>query len=211
MLGLHALLLRTALDTTQRRYVETATASGKAMLGMVDDILEFTQLESGRTTPAEDIVTARSLVERAADAAAAAAARKGLGLEVACEGDVDTPLTCDAGRLGRVLGHLLDNAVKFSEHGRVRLAARCTVLDATTATLAFRVSDTGSGIDPALLPHLFEVFTQADSSTTRRQGGSGIRLAICRRLVERLGGTIDAASEKGVGSTFRVDIPVRRA
>jgi PAS domain S-box-containing protein len=208
VIGMNSLLLKTELNETQRDYAETACSSAEALLVVIDDILDFSKIEAGKLDVENVSFDLRSIVEESAALLAARAQRD--GLELTCEIDPDVPaaLEGDPGRLRQVLLNLLGNAVKFTPAGEVNLSARLhSVADAQTANVELSVRDTGIGMAPESLEHLFDAFTQAESSTTRRYGGTGLGLAISRQLVELMGGTLNVTSAPGAGSTFTVLIP----
>ncbi|MGB1277437.1 MAG: response regulator, partial [Nannocystaceae bacterium] len=149
----------------------------------------------------------RECVETSIEVLAPEATRKGIELAFQVDSAVPVAIFGDPTRLQQTLVNLLGNAVKFTTSGEVFLGVRASVGEGGEAALAFRVRDTGCGIKPVALPTLFNAFTQEDASTTRRFGGSGLGLTICRRLVEAMGGRITVASEVNVGSTFRFTIP----
>jgi PAS domain S-box-containing protein len=208
VVGMSTLLLRTKLDETQRDYAETACSSAEALLTVIDDILDFSKIEAGKLDVESVPFDLRSVVEESAALLAARAQQN--GLELTCRVDPALPdvLEGDPGRLRQVLLNLLGNAVKFTSAGEVNLSAR--VIEANpdgVATVELEVSDSGIGMTPASLEHLFDAFTQADSSTSRRYGGTGLGLAISRQLVELMGGTLNVTSAPGEGSTFTALIP----
>ncbi|MFZ4406796.1 MAG: PAS-domain containing protein [Paracraurococcus sp.] len=183
--------------------------SGRQLLGLVDDILDVTRLERGRVTLREDAFDPRETLAAMAALAAPRAAAK--GLEFALELDARLPDAAlgDQERLRQVLLKLLDNAVKFTEAGRITLAAAPEGETAEGWRLCITITDTGIGITPEAEARLFEPFAQADSSAARRFGGLGLGLAVCRLLVESMGGRIAVESASGAGSRFRVELPLR--
>jgi signal transduction histidine kinase len=209
VLGMNSLLLRTELNEEQRAYARTIRSSGKALLTLINDILDLSRVDAGRV----DLVIAdfdpRRLVQDVATSLATRARETGLAFEVAFEPGLPPALEGDEGRLRQVLFNLIGNAVKFTERGSVRVEVSCRDLDDGFAELITSVTDTGIGIAADALPTLFERFQQADSGITRKYGGSGLGLAISRRLVELMGGRIDVRTQPGVGSTFTVSVPLR--
>ncbi len=206
VIGLTGLLLRTPLDDTQRRYANGVRGAGEALLGIIDDILDFSKLEAGKVELENVDFDPRELVEEVGVLLAQMAADKKLELIAYCDPAVPTALTGDPGRLRQILINMAANAVKFTAEGEVviRLTANISPKDGPGDVVAiiFEVSDTGIGISAEAQTRLFEPFSQADASTTRRFGGTGLGLAICRRLVEAMGGNIVVSSEVGVGSNF---------
>ena len=208
VIGMSSLLLDTDLDTTQRDYAETVCSSAEALLTVIDDILDFSKIEAGKLDVECVTFDLRSVVEESAVLLAARAQHD--GLELICRIDPALPgaLEGDPGRVRQVLLNLLGNAVKFTSVGEVNVTARHAGTDLTGAiTVELSVSDTGIGIPAATQEHLFDAFTQADSSTSRRYGGTGLGLAISRQLVELMGGTLSVTSAPDAGSTFTALIP----
>jgi PAS domain S-box-containing protein len=208
VIGMSSLPLNTHIDETQRDYAETVCSSAEALLTVIDDILDCSKIEAGKLDVEKVTFDLRSVVEESAALLAARAQQD--DLELTCRIDPALPgaLEGDPGRLRQVLLNLLGNAVKFTSAGEVNVTARLAdeaVGDALMVELSVR--DTGIGMTPATLEHLFDAFTQADSSTSRRYGGTGLGLAISRQLVELMGGTLNVTSESGAGSTFTALIP----
>jgi signal transduction histidine kinase/ActR/RegA family two-component response regulator len=208
VLGMNSLLLRTQLSDEQRTYARTIRSSGKALLTLINDILDLSRVDAGRV----DLVIAdfdpRRLVQDVATPLATRARETGLDFEVAFEPGLPPALQGDEGRLRQVLFNLIGNAIKFTERGSVRVNVGCRDLDDGFVELVAAVTDTGIGIAADALPMLFERFQQADSGITRKYGGSGLGLAISRGLVELMGGRIDVRTQPGIGSTFTVALPL---
>jgi two-component system, sensor histidine kinase and response regulator len=202
ILGMTTLALQTRLTTEQREYLTTVKSSADALLEVINDILDFSKIEARRLEIERMAFELREAVGDACRVLALRAAEK--RLELACDIAADVPeaLVGDAGRLRQVLLNILGNAVKFTAHGEVVLRVRLEHGDETGAVLRFSVSDTGIGIPLDKQEHIFQAFTQADSSTTRRYGGTGLGLAIARRLVDLMGGQLWVESTEGKGSTF---------
>jgi two-component system sensor histidine kinase/response regulator len=217
VLGMTELLMQTELDDKQRRFVQTVNSSGEALLRVIDDILDFTKIEAGRMELEAIDFDLRELVEDVTELVAESAHRK--GLEVLCRFAATAPAHAsgDPVRLRQVLVNLVSNAVKFTESGEVLVqvdrseAAGAVAGDSECFQLTFTVTDTGPGIEPAVLSRLFQPFSQADSSTTRKYGGTGLGLAISRQLIEMMGGQLTVASVPGHGSTFRFSLALRPA
>ncbi|MBA2954640.1 response regulator [Nocardioides sp. MAH-18] len=224
VIGLTDLLLRTDLDEHQRRLAENLQGSGMTLLGIINDILDLSKIESGKLELEAADFDVRGVFDQVASLLSGPAHEKGLELVVACDPDVPAQLRGDSVRLGQVVSNLGANAVKFTDAGEVVIAARIERASSRDVVLRVDVTDTGVGIDPAERERLFEAFTQADPSTTRRHGGTGLGLTISRQLVEALGGEIWVVSEPGSGSTFsftarlglvsgsaarRLDVPVQ--
>jgi PAS domain S-box-containing protein len=211
VIGMSSLLLKTQLDDIQRDYAETACSSAEALLTVIDDILDFSKIEAGKLDVEKVSFDLRSVVEESAVLLAARAQQA--ELELTCRIDPTLPavLEGDPGRLRQVLLNLLGNAVKFTAAGEVNLSARMVGGElADPCVVELTVRDTGIGMSAASLEHLFDAFTQAESSTSRRFGGTGLGLAISRQLVELMGGSLDVTSEPGAGSTFTALIPFPR-
>jgi CheY-like chemotaxis protein len=212
VLGLtRVLLLDDSLAPSQREQLELVQRSGELMVALINDLLDLSRDEAGRLELAPVAVALPELLADVAGLFRASALEKGLALEVPPSATLPALVLVDPLRLKQVLVNLVGNAVKFTERGRVALEAT-----ATPERLTFTVRDTGPGIDPQLLPRLFGAFEQADASTTRRHGGSGLGLALSQALVVRLGGVLEVESRPGVGSTFhfsvaRVDAAARPA
>lgn len=202
MLGTTQILLDTELDAEQRDLCETAHRAGDALLAIVNDILDLSKIEAGKLQLEMHSFEIWSLVEDIAEILALKAQRKGVELLADIEGRVALSLIGDSTRLRQILINLTDNAIKFTEVGQVRVQVGVARETTEGQFLHFRVEDTGIGISGEQQERLFRPFSQADSSTTRRFGGTGLGLVICRRLVEAMGGAIEYQSEHGRGSHF---------
>ena len=212
VIGMTSLLMDTALDREQRDFVETIRTSGDALLTIINDILDFSKIEAGMLSLEVHPFEVRSAVEEALDLVAQPAALKGVELAYLIEDGVPRTVLGDVTRVRQVLVNLLSNAVKFTPAGSVCVRVDAAPPDAeagTTTQIRFAVEDTGIGIAPDKLDAVFESFSQADASTTRQFGGTGLGLTICRRLVEMMGGEIGVESRLGQGSTFRFSVAVR--
>ncbi|GAC1603701.1 MAG: hypothetical protein NVS4B10_16350 [Myxococcales bacterium] len=209
VIGMSELLLDTPLSEQQREFCRMVLSSAETLMVVINDILDFSKIEAGRM--ALDPAPFR-LRERLADLGrmlGLRAAEKGLDLVVDVAAEVPDALVGDFPRLSQVLVNLVGNAIKFTEEGKVVLRAALDARRGSDATVRFSVADTGVGIPPERQQAIFQPFTQADSSTTRRFGGTGLGLTISARMVEMMGGRIEVDSEPGRGSTFR--FPVRFA
>ena len=206
VIGMTSLLLDTPLDPTQREYVETIRSSSDALLTVINDILDFSKIEAGRLEIEEVDYDLRTMVEQAADLLAEPAHSKGLELVVDIAPDVPEHVHGDPGRVRQILVNLVSNAVKFTAAGQVVL--RTSLDDGEPDHVVFAVEDTGIGIPEDRLAQVFHAFTQADTSTTRRYGGSGLGLTICRQLAELMGGVVGVESTPGVGSRFWLRLPL---
>ncbi|WP_244930270.1 response regulator [Nocardioides sp. W7] len=202
VIGLNELLLRTDLDHHQRRLADGLQSAGLNLLAIINDILDLSKIEAGKLELEEADFAVRDVFDRIAGALGGPAHEKGLELVVACHPDVPAFLRGDVTRFGQVITNLGSNAVKFTARGEVVIQA--TVASSTDDDVVLRVEviDTGVGIAPEAVPTLFDAFTQADLSTTRRHGGTGLGLAISQQLVEALGGRIEVRSRPALGSTF---------
>jgi PAS domain S-box-containing protein len=193
------LLLAGGLDDCQRQYGEIALTSAETLLALINDILDFSKIEAGRLEVLDEDFAIAATLHEACAIVGSAAREKGLEMEVSIDAEVPELVRGDRQRLRQVLVNLLGNAVKFTAQGRVSVAV---ARSRGAEHLLVEVSDTGIGIEPAQLARLFEAFAQADASTTRTFGGSGLGLSIAKQLVELMGGKIGARSKPGVGSTF---------
>jgi two-component system sensor histidine kinase/response regulator len=202
VLGVAELLAETELSEEQRRYLETMVAAGNALLELINNILDLAKIEAGRMQVESTEFDLPELIEKTISTFAVRAHGKGLELVARIEPGVPDRLTGDPLRLRQILVNLLGNAVKFTEIGQIVLQVSRTPGADCAGHLTFSVADTGIGIAGDKLPHIFSTFTQADSSTTRRYGGSGLGLTIVRRLTELMGGQIAVESELGKGSKF---------
>ncbi len=218
VIGMTGLLIDTPLTPEQREYAEVIRSSAEALLTLINDLLDFSKIEAGRLDFEQRPFDVRECLESALDLVAAAAAARGLELAGLVDETAPAAVNGDAARVRQVLLNLLGNAVKFTERGEVVASVAAeAVEDSGSVRLRFAVRDTGIGIAADRLEGIFESFTQADVSTARRYGGTGLGLTISRRLSELMGGTIWAESRPGEGSTFTFTIvapvaesPIRR-
>jgi signal transduction histidine kinase/CheY-like chemotaxis protein len=207
VLGMLDLLLDTRLSGAQREYAGVARVSGRALLEAIDDILDLTRLEAGELVLERGAIDLRATIGGVTGKLAARARAKGVALAVEVAADVPTRLLGDPDRTRQLVASLADNAVKFTDRGHVRVAARCVAREGSRVTLEIAFHDTGVGIPEGAHATIFEDFEQVDASSTRRFGGAGLGLAIARELVALMGGTIELESEVGFGSTFRLVLP----
>ncbi len=202
IIGMAELLLEGPLDEEQRRYVTTLRNAGDNLLNIINDILDISKIEAGYLELHETAFNVRELVDAVCDTMAIRVREKGLTLDCIIGADVPGHLSGDVGRLRQVLLNLVGNAVKFTEEGGITITVERDGASGGNDVLIFSINDTGIGIPQDKIPHIFEKFTQADSSTTRKYGGTGLGLTISRRLVELMGGRIWVTSTVGAGSTF---------
>jgi signal transduction histidine kinase/CheY-like chemotaxis protein len=203
VLGTASLLLRSRLSDAQRQLLDTIQASGRSLLGILDDVLDLSRLEVGRLRLQLETFEVATLIEDVGASLGELAQGKGLELAVIAEG-LRRPLCGDPARLRQILTNLLGNAIKFTDHGQVAVHARLLSEDTRTATVLLEVADTGVGIPPEAAERLFRPFSQAAGGAAR--GGSGLGLLISRQLAALMGGDIEFESQPGRGSVFRVTL-----
>jgi signal transduction histidine kinase/CheY-like chemotaxis protein len=199
LLGMAELLSETPLNDEQREYVHVFRRAGDNLLNVINDILDFSKVEAGQIQLESIEFDLAEVLRDALEISGVRARAKGLQLSSRIQPNVPARLNGDPGRLRQILLNLLGNAIKFTEQGNVSVAVE---LESAPATLHFSVSDTGIGIPADRLSSIFDSFSQADASTTRKYGGTGLGLAISKRFVELMGGRIWAESIVGVGSTM---------
>ncbi|WP_298395235.1 ATP-binding protein [uncultured Azonexus sp.] len=206
VLGMTELLLNTGLTPTQRQFVEAVDRSGRHLLAIINDVLDFSKIESGYFELEEEDFDLVRLLNEAVELFSQPAHKKGLTLLIEVPAGQALHVRGDALRLRQVVANLLNNAVKFTDRGEIVLSLALLPSEAGCQCMALRVRDTGVGIPPEARERIFEHFAQADGSTSRRFGGTGLGLAICRRLVDMMGGEIFVDSMPGVGSCFTVKL-----
>ncbi len=202
LMGMTEILLETQLSREQREYVEITRNSARALLGVIDDVLDYSKIESGRIEIDREPFGLRRTLADAVGAVLIPARKKGLALETRIGDGVPDRLVGDAGRLRQVLVNLLGNAVKFTQEGSVALRVDRMETGSGRARLRFSVKDTGIGIPREKHRVIFDRFAQADGSTHRNYGGTGLGLAISSRLVKLMGGNLEVDSAPGAGSEF---------
>ena len=208
IMGMSGILRRTPHPPEQDKYINAIAQSSENLLVIINDILDLSKLQAGKVDLERVPFRLHEVLANVQDVLRFKAGEKGLSLQVTVENDVPPVLIGDPARLNQILLNLAGNAVKFTAHGGIHLRARRTVNDeAETARIAVEVTDTGIGIAADRLEMIFNEFTQADSDTTRKYGGTGLGLTISRRLAEMQGGTLTVRSTPGEGSTFTLEIP----
>jgi PAS domain S-box-containing protein len=206
VLGMTQLLLDTELDEEQRLLAAQVVSSGELMIDLINDILDISKIEAGQLDLEVIDFVLREAIDHACDAAERQALAKGLEFAVEVAAELPETARGDGRRLRQILLNLVSNAVKFTSEGKITVAA--TTLDGSECGVRIEVTDSGIGIEPAVLDQMFEPFTQADVSTTRNYGGTGLGLAIASELSELMGGTIGAESAVGSGSKFWIELPL---
>jgi PAS domain S-box-containing protein len=202
LLGMLELLRETNLEGDQREFADTAFESAHNLLNILDDILDFSKIEAGRVVLEARPIDLWSIVGGVKDTFSVQASKKQIGFETHIDPDAPVRVYCDPTRLRQILTNLASNAIKFTSHGSVSIRVRQVTSAQGRTRLRFEVQDTGIGISAEQQGHIFESFVQADGTTTRRYGGTALGLAICKQLVQLMGGEIDVKSEVGQGSTI---------
>lgn len=207
VMGMTTLLNQTELDPEQREYVRTARSSGDALMAVINDILDFSKIEAGRLEVDSHDFDLPQAIDATCDVVSTAAHQKGLQLHTYIDPEVPQIANGDRSRLMQIVTNLLTNAIKFTAEGEVVIEVNRGERTSLGTHVVFVIRDTGIGISPEAQKTLFDAFTQADVSTTRRFGGSGLGLAISYELAQLMGGGIKVESESGVGSVFTLDLP----
>jgi two-component system sensor histidine kinase BarA len=202
IIGMTHLALQTKLDGRQRNYLESVEVAAKGLLGIINDILDFSKIEAGKVSFEHIEFQLEDVLYGVTDLASIKAQKKELELLFKIDADVPLAMVGDPLRLRQILTNLVDNAIKFTERGEVTVSISQVAVGAETVDLRFAVTDTGVGLTQDQIGRLFNAFSQADNSTTRKYGGSGLGLTICKRLVELMSGEMGVISEPGAGSTF---------
>ncbi|THU34047.1 response regulator [Niastella caeni] len=212
VIGMASLLAQTSLNEEQRSYTETIQTCGENLLTVINDILDFSKIESGKMELEEKEFNLRICIEEVLDMFAPKAAQIGLDLVYQIECNVPHYITGDTTRLRQILINLVGNAIKFTHKGEVFVRVYLMKLqEDNTVQLGFEVRDTGIGIPKDKLERLFKAFSQVDSSTTRKYGGTGLGLVICEKLIRLMGGYIEVESKPGKGSVFAFTIAAKTA
>jgi PAS domain S-box-containing protein len=202
VIGMAYLALKTELDPRQRDYLEKIRFAGEHLLGIIDDILDISKIEAGKLEIEQVDFALDHVIQTLTTVVAPKAASRDLELVYDLDPTLPRVLRGDPLRLGQVLINYANNAIKFSEKGRIEVRVRQVVGDANGCLLRFEVSDCGIGLSEAEIDKLFQSFQQADTSTTREYGGTGLGLAICKQLAQLMGGEVGVRSRPGQGSTF---------
>jgi signal transduction histidine kinase/CheY-like chemotaxis protein len=208
VIGMTGLLLDTNLTAEQRECADIIRSSGEHLLMVINDILDFSKIEAGKLSLELIDFDLRTAVDETMDLVAQLAADKGVNLACLVHANVPSALRGDPGRLRQILLNLLSNALKFTAQGEVVLSVSLAQGTDDMATVRFEVQDSGIGLSPEAQGRLFQSFTQADNSTTRKYGGTGLGLAICKQLTELMGGEIGLESQVGAGSRFWFAVPL---
>ena len=209
VIGMTGLLLDTELTAEQRDYAETVRQSGESLLSVINDILDFSKIEAGRMVFESFAFDLRLVIEEVDEMLAPRIEDRKLDLVLEYPPDVPRHFIGDAGRIRQVVTNLVGNAVKFTVSGHVLITVSCESHDGEKAQVRVAVEDTGPGIPAEKVDRLFERFSQADGSTTRKYGGTGLGLAISKQLVNLMGGEVGVTSQLGEGSTFWLTLPLQ--
>ncbi len=207
IIGFAEMLLSEKLPPNEKEHVQTIKESGESLLRIINDILDYSRIESGRLQLEKTTFAPREVIENVVSMLDNMASKKGILLKAVCAPDVPNLLVGDPGRLNQILLNLVGNAVKFTHKGSVSVQVEVAPEHGPVARIRFRIVDTGIGISADKLQSIFEPFTQADATISRSHGGTGLGLAISNLLVNLLGGTLHVSSQPGEGSDFHFDLP----
>jgi signal transduction histidine kinase len=215
VLGLTELVLQTELSERQRKFIELAHSSAKGLMVIINDLLDVAKIEAGRIVIEEHLFTLHEVLREALHPLLLQAHEKGIELHARVQPGVPQSVQGDALRLRQVLVNLVGNALKFTEKGEVRVEVQRVEPSGDEAPdalrLRFSVHDTGIGMTREQIAQIFDPFTQADGSITRRYGGTGLGLTIVQRLVGLMGGKVEVESQPGTGSCFSFEIALKRS
>ncbi len=206
ILGMAELLTRTELDGRQREYARAIQQSGEGLLALLNDILDFSKIEAGKLDLEPVPCRVGTLIEETAALFTEMAREKGVDLATDIDPGLPAEILVDKLRLRQIITNLVGNAVKFTPQGEVEVSCSGKVVSGHVCRMRIQIRDTGIGIDRQHIEHIFESFSQADGSTTRKYGGTGLGLSISRQLVEMMGGSLQVESTIGKGSTFTIDV-----
>ncbi len=202
IIGMTELTLETELSGVQREYLGMVRSSARSLLSLINDILDFSKIEAGHLKLEAIEFSLRDCVRKTLETLGIRARAKGLELSVRIDPQIPETLVGDAARLRQIITNLVDNAIKFTARGEIAVEIKSESRDAAEVSLHFSVRDTGTGIPKDKQELIFEAFVQADGSTTRHHGGTGLGLGICLKLVEQMHGKIWVESTPGEGSVF---------
>lgn len=208
VVGMASLLKQTSLTIEQKEYTDTIITSGEALLNVINDILDFSKIEAGKMELEQKDFNLRSCIEEVLDLFAVKANKMGIDLIYQIDFKVPATIIGDSLRLRQVITNLVSNAVKFTQQGEIFIGVRLQNVNGNKASLGFEVRDSGIGIPADKIGRLFKAFSQVDSSTTRKYGGTGLGLVICEKLIALMQGGISVDSEVGKGTKFSFDIVV---
>jgi signal transduction histidine kinase/DNA-binding response OmpR family regulator len=211
VIGMNNLLAQTSLSAEQRQFVDLLGSSGRALLDLVNDVLDYSRIEAGKLIMEQVRFPLSRWLWEVVTPQRIAAQEKGLALNYSADPDLPPDAVGDPGRLRQVVTNLLNNAIKFTSRGQIEVSMRLEREDGQRFWIALAVSDSGIGIEADKQRSIFDAFVQADTSTSRRYGGSGLGLSICAKLVQMMGGTIDLQSTPGQGSRFVAHVPLGHA
>ena len=208
VVGMASLLKQTSLTLEQKEYTDTIITSGESLLNVINDILDFSKIEAGKMELEQKDFTLRNVIEEVLDLFASKANKTGIDLIYQIDFKVPANIIGDSLRLRQVITNLVSNAIKFTQQGEIFIGVHLLNVNGNKASLGFEVRDTGIGIPADKLGRLFKSFSQVDSSTTRKYGGTGLGLVICEKLIALMQGSISVESEAGKGTRFSFNVIV---